>query len=100
MKSVFKVTGLGLQVDKVMIMPGSELVLSAPAPSHWQRFGDAGSAEDKKMTVATPKAGNDGKTKKRVGLEDQAGKLGVDFTDDTSDADLIEAIKAKKADSK
>ncbi len=52
----FKVTGLGLQVDKVMILPGSELVLSGPAPGHWARFGTAEQDAPKEMTVATPKA--------------------------------------------
>jgi len=56
MKSVFTVTGLGLQVDKVMIMPGSDLTLSGPAPSHWQRFGTSEQESPKTMTVATPKA--------------------------------------------
>lgn len=56
MKHKFKVTGLGLQVDKVMILPGSELELSAPAPAHWSRFGTAEQDAPKKMTVATPKA--------------------------------------------
>ncbi len=49
------------------------------------------------MTVATPSAGNDGKTKKRLGLEDQAGKLEIEFSDETPDDDLLAAIKAKKA---
>lgn len=100
MQHTFKVTGLGLQVDKVMILPGSELVVKSAPPSHWQRFGEYGQAEEKKITVATPSAGTDGKTKKRVGLEDQAKKLEVEFTDETSEADLIEAIKAKKATNK
>ena len=56
MQHKFKVTGMGLQVDKVMILPGSELVLSAPAPGHWSQFGTSERDEPKKMTVATPKA--------------------------------------------
>ncbi|MEP2955534.1 MAG: hypothetical protein ABJN39_09355 [Sulfitobacter sp.] len=63
MQHKFKVTGLGLQVDKVTIMPGSELMLSAPAPGHWQRFGTSEQEEPKKMTVATPQA-SDTKSKK------------------------------------
>ena len=61
MQNKFKVTGLGLQIDKVMILPGSDLVLSGPAPSHWSRFGEAGQASEKEMTVATPKAATRGK---------------------------------------
>lgn len=57
MQQKFKVTGLGLQVDKVAILPGSELILSAPAPSHWSRFGTSEQDAPKQMTVATPKAG-------------------------------------------
>ncbi|MFC6760450.1 hypothetical protein ACFQFQ_14635 [Sulfitobacter porphyrae] len=49
------------------------------------------------MQVATPKAGNDGKTKKRIGLEKQASDLEVAFSDETTDDDLVAAIKAKKA---
>ncbi|MGB0854659.1 MAG: hypothetical protein ACPGSI_15300 [Pikeienuella sp.] len=37
------------------------------------------------------------KTKKRKGLEAQAAKLEVEFTDETSDDDLIAAIKMAKA---
>lgn len=97
MKNVFEVTDHGLQVDKAAILPGSTLVLSRPAPGHWARFGKAGQASEKKMAVATPAAGNDGKSKKRIGLEAQAGKLGIEFTDEAPDDDLVEAIKAKKA---
>lgn len=61
MQHKFKVTGLGLQVDKAMIMPGSELVLSGPAPGHWSRFGNAETGGEKQMTVATPKAATRGK---------------------------------------
>lgn len=57
MAETFKVTGLGLQVDGAMIMPGSDLILSRPAPSHWSRFGDAGLKG--KLTVATPAATSD-----------------------------------------
>lgn len=56
MQHKFKVTGLGLSVDKVMILPGSELTLSAPAPGHWARFGTSEQDAPKQMTVATPKA--------------------------------------------
>ena len=61
MSHKFKVTGHGLQVDKVMILPGSELVLSGPAPGHWSRFGSTEQDAPKKMTVATPKAATRGK---------------------------------------
>lgn len=54
MKNVFEVTAHGLQVDGRNIMPGSTLILGAPAPSHWQRFGAAGQVSDKEMVVATP----------------------------------------------
>jgi len=66
MSHPFKVTGLGLQVDKTMILPGSQLVLSRPAPGHWSRFGEAGS-DAKEMTVATPEAA--------VSAPEQAGDL-------------------------
>jgi len=56
MQHKFKVTGLGLTIDKVTIMPGSDLTLSGPAPSHWQRFGTSEQEAPKTMTVATPKA--------------------------------------------
>ena len=56
MQHKFKVTGLGLTIDKVTIMPGSDLTLSGPAPSHWQRFGTSEQESPKTMTVATPKA--------------------------------------------
>lgn len=56
MKQKFKVTGHGLQVDKVAILPGSELMLSGPAPGHWSRFGTSEQEAPKEMTVATPKA--------------------------------------------
>ena len=105
MKDVFEVTGLGLRIDKCMIMPGSILVLNSKPPSHWARFGDTGA----EMEVATPaaavegggdgKSGNDSageKTKKRKGLETQAGKLEIEFTDEMSDDDLQAAIKAAK----
>lgn len=65
MQTIFYVTGLGLQIDKVMIMPGSELRLNAPAPGHWSRFGttDIKEAEEamrpKGMVVATPAAATD-----------------------------------------
>ncbi len=60
----FKVTDHGLQVDKVSILPGSVLVLSAPAPGHWSRFGSAEQDAPKAMTVATPKAGRPRKADK------------------------------------
>ena len=71
MQHNFKVTGLGLTIDKVMIMPGSELTLSAPAPGHWRRFGEASQADEKQMMVATPTAGNDGggKSPATVGVD-------------------------------
>lgn len=96
MKNTFTVTGLGLAIDKVMIMPGSELMLSGPAPGHWARFGEAGKVSEKEMVVATPAAGASDKTKKRVGLEAQAADLKIAFTDETSDDDLIAQIKAAK----
>lgn len=101
MKHTFKVTGMGLTIDKVMIMPGNKLTLNAPAPRHWDRFGERGTEMPKEAVVATPEAKTDGtdadkKTKKRLGLETQAEKLDVEFTDETSDDDLIAAIKAKK----
>lgn len=37
------------------------------------------------------------KTKKRQGLETNAAKAGVEFNDDTTDAELVAAIKAAKA---
>lgn len=63
MQHKFKVTGLGLTVDKVMILPGSELTLSGPAPGHWSRFGTAEQDAPKAITVATPKAGRPRKAK-------------------------------------
>lgn len=54
MSHTFKITDLGLQVDKVMIRPGSTLVLSSPPPAHWMRFGEV--EQDRPLTVATPKA--------------------------------------------
>lgn len=93
MSKKFTVTGLGLTIDKVMVMPGSEMILSAPAPAHWSRFG---TSEGKAMEVATPAAGNDGKTKKRTALEAQATKLEITFDDDTSDDDIAAAIKVAK----
>lgn len=63
MQHKFKVTGLGLSVDKVMIMPGSELTLSGPAPGHWSRFGTSEQDAPKQMAVATPKAATRGKAK-------------------------------------
>lgn len=48
------------------------------------------------LVFGDPKAESDGKTKKRTGLEAQATKLEIEFTDDTSDDDLIVDIKAKK----
>ncbi len=56
MQNRFKVAAHGLQVDKVMILPGSELVLSGPAPGHWSRFGVPVQDAPREMTVATPKA--------------------------------------------
>lgn len=53
MNNTFTVTGLGLKVDKVMIMPGSTLSLNQPAPSHWSAFGDPAVAP-KEMVVASP----------------------------------------------
>lgn len=53
MSHEFTITGPGLQVDKVMILPGSTLVLSAAPPAHWSRFGEAVS---KTLNVATPEA--------------------------------------------
>jgi hypothetical protein len=102
---LFFVTDHGIQVEGRGVLPGSTLRLKSEPPAHWSRFGTLDQAEaeawaEKKMQVATPNAGNDGKTKKRTALEAQADKLEVEFTDETSDADLIEAIKAKKAASK
>jgi len=71
MSDTFTVTGLGLQIDKTMILPGSELNLSRPAPAHWARFGDAGSA--KTMVVATPEAA----TVANGDLKAQAEELGI-----------------------
>jgi len=114
MKNQFFVTGLGLKIDKVMIMPGSTLTLNTPAPGHWSRFGTSDLAEAEQrmeaqhLTVATPAAavqasdqtdqtGVKAKTKKRQGLEQQATDNGIEFTDEMSDDDLLTAIKAKKA---
>lgn len=76
MSNSFTVTGLGLQVDKVMIMPGSELVLSAPAPSHWANFGTAGIAE-KALIVATPEAAVEADDD-TADLAKQAQELGIE----------------------
>ena len=50
----FDVTGLGLQIDGRMVMPGSKLFLNGKPPAAWKRFGSicrsVGSFE-----VATPK---------------------------------------------
>lgn len=59
MRKKFKVTGLGLKIDGVMIMPGSEVTLNANPPSHWQRFGELSGATDerkpeRKLEVASP----------------------------------------------
>ncbi|GGX63236.1 hypothetical protein GCM10007385_35460 [Tateyamaria omphalii] len=110
MKNQFFVTGLGLKIDKVMIMPGSTLTLNTPAPGHWSRFGTSDLAEAEQrmeaqhLTVATPAAAvqtseptGKPKTKKRQGLEQQATDNSVEFTDEMSDDDLLTAIKAKKA---
>ena len=56
MSHIFEVTGLGLQIDKVHILPGSQLTLSGPAPSHWSRFGNPGNSAPKKLVAATPAA--------------------------------------------
>lgn len=56
MSHIFEVTGLGLQIDKVHILPGSQLTLSGPAPSHWSRFGNPGNGAPKQLEVATPEA--------------------------------------------
>lgn len=80
MSNSFTVTGLGLQVDKVMIMPGSELVLSAPAPSHWANFGSAGIAE-KTLIVATPEAAVEAAAEAdddTADLAKQAEELGIE----------------------
>lgn len=100
MKNVFEVTDHGLQVDKTAILPGSTLILPRPAPGHWARFGKSGQVSEKELVVGSPKAAKDGqpsKTKKRLGLETQAGNLEIKFSDETSDDDLIAAIKAAKA---
>lgn len=56
MQKRFTVTGLGLKIDRVMVMPGSDLILSADPPSHWQRFGHVeGSVSERVFHVATPK---------------------------------------------
>lgn len=54
MQHKFKVTGLGLKIDGVMIMPGSEVTLSAKAPAHWSRFGEPSIGQERKLEVATP----------------------------------------------
>lgn len=60
MQHQFRVTGLGLKIDGVMIMPGSEVILNARPPAHWQRFGEASTGEEKpkpapkEFEVATP----------------------------------------------
>lgn len=56
MQNTFTVTGYGLKVDKVMIKPGSELILDRQPPGHWSRFGEAGTGEAKVLDVATPAA--------------------------------------------
>ncbi|GLT07997.1 hypothetical protein GCM10007928_02280 [Sulfitobacter porphyrae] len=99
---LFFVTDHGIQVEGRGVLPGSTLRLKSEPPAHWSRFGTLDQAEaeawaEKKMQVATPKAGNDGKTKKRIGLEKQASDLEVAFSDETTDDDLVAAIKAKKA---
>lgn len=81
MKNVFEVEELGLVVDKVMIMPGSKLLLSGKPPSHWQRFGKAGVAD---VTVATPSAAKAG--------ADDGGKSG-----DTSGAKASGDVGSKPA---
>ena len=77
MSNKFFVTGLGLQVDKTMILPGSELVLARPAPSHWTRFGNAG-GEGKTLTVATPEAAVSEPEEDTAELAAQAKELGID----------------------
>lgn len=70
MNHKFKVTGLGLKVDGVMIMPGSEVTLSAKAPSHWSRFGEPSIGQGKaerKLEVATPEPSQQTEQPKRRG---------------------------------
>lgn len=88
MSHPFKVTALGLQVDKVMILPGSNLELSAPAPAHWSRFGEAGRDEAKELTVATPAAAKTSEPS----LQEQAEALGIEVDGRWGDKRLQEEI--------
>lgn len=64
MTQKFKVTDIGLQVDKVQILPGSELTIKGDVPGHWQRFGSVVSDAPKSVTVATPGAAKRGRPRK------------------------------------
>jgi len=92
MQHKFTVTDVGLTIDKITILAGSELTLSSQPPAHWSRFGEYGQGEEKALVVASPAK----KTKKRAGLEKQAASFNIELVDGTSDDDLIEAIKAAK----
>lgn len=54
MRYEFHVKELGLVLnDGRMAMPGSVIVLTAPAPAHWSRFGST-STQARTLEVATP----------------------------------------------
>ncbi len=65
MKHKFRVTGLGLKIDGVMIMPGSEVTLSAKPPSHWQRFGEYFTGQDEPKKKPAPQVETEEAPKRR-----------------------------------
>lgn len=93
MSNTFNVTGFGLHVDKTMILPGSELKLSRPAPGHWSRFGEAGAAPDAEMVVATPEAavGDEGDLKAQA--EDLGIKVDGRWSDERLQSEIDKALE-------
>lgn len=81
-KGVYDAKGERVPVGTVLSVKGDEL----PAYLVGKAVADGAQA------VTNP-----AKTQKRLGLEKQATELQVGFTDETTDDELIEAIKAAKA---
>lgn len=72
---------------------GTEVEIAGEIPESWAK--KVAVIADEPAAEAVPVT-NPAKTKKREGLEKQAGDLGIGFNDAATDDELIAAIKAAK----
>lgn len=72
---------------------GTEFDISGEVPESWAKKVEVigQDAAEGAQAVTNPE-----KTKKRIALEGQAAKLGLGFSPDATDDELLDAIKAAK----